>query len=205
MPPSSPPLPPPVPPPPVVVIGRSAPRLLPIADDGGLSFIPLCELYEMDLTSTAGDSTLRVEIVGKDAEAVFSTYHWSEADRAAFHTNVHTTQLHGPARRLKSLLCDTRVVILPNCPETFATITLHFRPDKALMDVYHDARTMHDENGAIRTPDLVTAEGGTLSSTTRTQRLVCENTCYYARDNDDGSGKATSSANSPNSLSKFVV
>ena len=41
-----------------------------IADDGGLSYIPLCELYQMDLTRTASNATIRLEIFAKGAEAV---------------------------------------------------------------------------------------------------------------------------------------
>jgi hypothetical protein len=130
----------------------------------------------MDLTSTADDATVRVDIAGKGAEVAISTYHWSAKDRHAFgDALILSRTLHGPARRLASLLCATRVVVQLECAETYAVIHITLTTSAALTDVYWSAHAMHDARGAIRQPDLRTRADGELHSTTRPSA-----SCYNA-------------------------
>jgi hypothetical protein len=42
--------------------------MLPVADDGGWSNLPLCELVQMALTRTAADATLTMRVAGHNAD-----------------------------------------------------------------------------------------------------------------------------------------
>jgi hypothetical protein len=81
----------------------------------------------MDLTRTASNATMRIEIFAKGAEAVLSTYHWGIPDRQAANTAVYTSRLDMNAQRLSELLCATRVVVQPDCAETYVSVRLEVR------------------------------------------------------------------------------
>jgi hypothetical protein len=78
----------------------------------------------MDLTRTAANATMRVEIFAKGAEAVLSTYHWGIPDRQAARAGIYTSRLDMLASRLAELLCATRVVVQPDCAETYVNVRL---------------------------------------------------------------------------------